>query len=185
MSTNKILVIDDSKVIRMRVKDMLPEGNFNIIEAKDGLEGFNLIKTENPNLIMLDFLLPKMSGWEVYQEIQKQHQFRSIPLVLMSGRKEEVTDKLSEPFKYFSFVEKPFDREQLVSAIRDAMVKAKKQPQTSTVGSPSALGNAPDIEALTTEIEQLKLQVTNLKQESEQFKKQFNQLVIFVKQKLK
>ena len=185
MSTNKILVIDDSKVIRMRVKDMLPEGNFDIIEAKDGLEGFNLIKTENPNLIMLDFLLPKMSGWEVYQKIQTQHQFRSIPLVLMSGRKEEVTDKLSEPFEYFSFVEKPFDREQLVSAIRDAMVKAKKQPQTSTTDSSQAPGNAPDIEALTTEIEQLKLQVTNLKQESEQFKKQFNQLVSFVKQKLK
>ena len=184
MSTHKILVIDDSKVIRMRVKDMLPEGNFDIIEAKDGLEGFNLIKTENPNLIMLDFLLPKMSGWEVYQEIQKQSQFRSIPLVLMSGRKEEVTDKLSEPFEYFSFVEKPFDREQLVSAIRDAMIKAKKQPQTSTADSPGA-PVAPDIEALTTEIEQLKLQVTNLKQESEQLKKQFNQLVGFIKQKLK
>lgn len=185
MSSNKILVIDDSKVIRMRVKDMLPEGNFEIIEAKDGLEGFNLIKTQNPNLIMLDFLLPKMSGWEVYQEIQKQQQFRSIPLVLMSGRKEEVTDKISEPFEHFSFVEKPFDREQLVSAIRDAMVKAKKQPQASASNSPGASENAPDISALTTEIEQLKLQVSSLKQESEQLKKQFNQLVGFIKQKLK
>ena len=99
MPTHKILVIDDSKVIRMRVKDMLPDGNFEVIEAKDGLEGFNLIRTENPNLIMLDFLLPKMSGWEVYQEIQKQQRLRTIPLVLMSGRKEEVTDKLSEPFE--------------------------------------------------------------------------------------
>lgn len=183
MSTHKVIVIDDSKVIRMRVKDMLPEGNFDIIEAKDGLEGFNLIKTKNPNLIMLDFLLPKMSGWEVYQEIQKQQQFRSIPLVLMSGRKEEVTDKISEPFEYFSFVEKPFDREQLISAIRDAMIKAKKQPQTAVDSRTSS--DAPDIEALTTEIEQLKLQVTNLKQESEQFKKQLNQLVSFIKQKLK
>ena len=185
MSTHKILVIDDSKVIRMRVKDMLPEGNFDIIEAKDGLEGFNLIKTKNPNLIMLDFLLPKMSGWEVYQEIQSSHQFRAIPLVLMSGRKEEVTDKISEPFEYFSFVEKPFDREQLVSAIRDAMIKAKKRPQTSTVDSLGASNNAPNIEALTTEIEQLKLQVSNLKQESEQLKRQLNQLVGFIKQKLK
>ena len=103
----------------------------------------------------------------------------------MSGRKEEVTDKISEPFEYFSFVEKPFDREQLVSAIRDAMVKAKKQPQTSAIDSSSTSINAPNIEALTTEIEQLKLQVTNLKQESEQFKKQLNQLVGFIKQKLK
>lgn len=184
MSTHKILVIDDSKVIRMRVKDMLPEGNFDIIEAKDGLEGFNLIRTENPNLIMLDFLLPKMSGWEVYQEIQKEPRYRSIPLVLMSGRKEEVTDKLGEPFEFFSFVEKPFDREQLVDAIRDAMVKAKRQPQPLTVSSSRSV-EATDTSALMNEIEQLKLKVSQLEKESEQIKKQFNQLVSFIKQKLR
>ena len=185
MSTHKILVIDDSKVIRMRVKDMLPEGNFDIIEAKDGLEGFNLIRTENPNLIMLDFLLPKMSGWEVYQEIQKQPQYRSIPLVLMSGRKEEVTDKIVEPFEFFSFVEKPFDRDQLVDAIRDAMMKAKKQPQF-VKSAPSATGvSSTDVSVLTAEIEQLKSKVRQLERESEQIKKQFNQLVGFIKQKLR
>ena len=185
MPTHKILVIDDSKVIRMRVKDMLPEGNFDIIEAKDGLEGFNLIRTESPNLIMLDFLLPKMSGWEVYQEIQKQSQYRSIPLVLMSGRKEEVTDKITEPFEFFSFVEKPFDKEQLVDAIRDAMMKAKKQPQTLTSIPQENSGSGADLSALTTEVEQLRAKVRKLEQESEQIKKQFNQLVGFIKQKLK
>ena len=187
MSTHKILVIDDSKVIRMRVKDMLPDGNFDVIEAKDGLEGFNLIRTELPNLIMLDFLLPKMSGWEVYQEIQKQQKFRSIPLVLMSGRKEEVTDKITEPFEYFSFVEKPFDREQLVSAIRDAMTKAKKQPKDAAGKIEKAsIGSAGgEIAALTAEIEMLKLKVAKLEQESETIKKQFNQLVSFIKQKIK
>jgi len=170
----------------MRVKDMLPEGNFDIIEAKDGLEGFNLIRTESPNLIMLDFLLPKMSGWEVFQEIQKQHKFRSIPLVLMSGRKEEVTDKITEPFEYFSFVEKPFDREQLIDAIRDAMVKAKKQPQNlggEELAQPGSISTS-DTSALTSEIELLKLKIAKLEQESEQMKKQFNQLVSFIKQKL-
>jgi DNA-binding response OmpR family regulator len=186
VSTHKILVIDDSKVIRMRVKDMLPEGNFDIIEAKDGLEGFNLIRTENPNLIMLDFLLPKMSGWEVYQEIQKQSQYRSIPLVLMSGRKEEVTDKITEPFEYFSFVEKPFDKEQLINAIRDAMMKAKKQPQELVAASPQVSSGAnTNLSSLTAEIDYLKSKVYRLEQESEQMKKQFNQLVTFIKQKLK
>ena len=186
MSTHKILVIDDSKVIRMRVKDMLPTGNFEVIEAKDGLEGFNLIKAENPNLIMLDFLLPKMSGWEVYQEIQKQPRLRGIPLVLMSGRKEEVTDKLTEPFEYFAFVEKPFDREQLVDAIREAMMKAKKQPQSisdSVAGNVS--GGDSDTSALKAEIETLKTKIAKMERETEQLKKQFNQLIGFIKQKLK
>ena len=109
MSNHKILVIDDSKVIRMHVRDMLPEGNFEFLEAKDGLEGYNLIRTENPNLIILDFLLPKMSGWEVFQQIQTEDNLKSIPLVLMSGRKEEVVEKIPEPFQHFAFIEKPFD----------------------------------------------------------------------------
>ena len=94
MTNRKILVIDDSRVIRVRVREMLPPGNFEVLEAKDRLEGINLIRQELPNLIMLDFLLPKMSGWEVFQQIQQNPELRKIPLVLMSGRKEEVIEKI-------------------------------------------------------------------------------------------
>lgn len=185
MSGHKILVIDDSKVIRMRVKDMLPAGNFEVIEAKDGLEGYNLIRSENPNLIMLDFLLPKMSGWEVYQEIQKQQKFKTIPLLLMSGRKEEVTDKLPEPFELFAFVEKPFDQKQLVDAIKEAMMKAKKHPQTVPNAS-SELSNAGAIDssAQVAEMASLNAKIVKLETEVEQLKKQLNQIVSFVKQKI-
>jgi CheY-like chemotaxis protein len=126
---HKILVIDDSKVIRMLVKNMLPANNLEVIEARDGLEGHNLIRAENPKLIMLNLLLPKMSGWEVYQEIQKQQRLKTIPLVLMSGRKDELTDKLPEPFEYFAFLEKPFDRTQLFDALKEAIIKAHKHTQ--------------------------------------------------------
>jgi len=70
VASHKILVIDDSRVIRMRVRDMLPQGNFDVIEAKDGVEGMEAIRGQRPNLIMLDFLLPRMSGWEVFQEFR-------------------------------------------------------------------------------------------------------------------
>ena len=110
VASHKILVIDDSRVIRMRVRDMLPQGNFDVIEAKDGVEGMEAIRGQRPNLIMLDFLLPRMSGWEVFQEIQAQPDLQRIPLVLMSGRREEVTEKIQEPFEYFEFIQKPFEQ---------------------------------------------------------------------------
>jgi DNA-binding response OmpR family regulator len=184
--SHKILVIDDSKVIRMRVKDMLPAGNFEVIEAKDGLEGYNLIRSESPNLIMLDFLLPKMSGWEVYQEIQKQQRLKTIPLVLMSGRKEEVTDKLPEPFELFAFVEKPFDQKQLVDAIKEAMMKAKKHPQ-SVLSAQSELSGAGtnNFPSQTAEIAVLNAKIVRLETEVEQLKKQLTQIVGFIKQKLR
>lgn len=186
MASQKILVIDDSKVIRMRVREMLPSGNIEVLEAKDGLEGLNLIRQELPNLIMLDFLLPKMSGWEVFQHIQSTSELQSIPLVLMSGRKEEVTEKIQEPFEYFAFVEKPFEKKQLVDAIKEAMGKAKKprpdQPpaaaaSTATASASSASSSA-DIEALNAKVAKMQAEIDGLK-------KQLSQIMAFIKQKLK
>ena len=184
MSTHKILVIDDSKVIRMRVRDMLPQGNFEVLEARDGVEGYNMIRSEKPNLILLDWLLPKMGGWEVYQEVQKEYGMKSIPLVLMSGRKGEVLEKLSEPFEYFAFVEKPFEQRELVAAIKEAMAKAKKhsKPHTTDAGvSPVATG---DTATMAAEIQALKQQMAKMNGEMETLKKQMSQLVAFIKQKL-
>lgn len=72
MTSNKILVIDDTTVVRVKVREMLPPGNFQVLEAKDGVEGLNLIRQEKLSLIMLDFLLPKKNGWEVFQEPPSQ-----------------------------------------------------------------------------------------------------------------
>ncbi|MBD2243154.1 response regulator [Nostoc sp. FACHB-888] len=136
MASNKILVIDDTTVVRVKVREMLPPGNFEVLEAKDGLEGLNFILQEKLSLIMLDFLLPKMSGWEVFQKVQADPELRKIPLVIMSGRKEEVTEKITEPFEYFEFLGKPFDQKQLIGAIKLAMTKAKQpRPELASVGA--------------------------------------------------
>ena len=182
--SHKILVIDDSKVIRMRVKDMLPDGNFEVIEAINGLEGYKLIKNERPNLIMLDFLLPKMSGWEVFQEIQKNQDLKVIPLVLMSGRKEEVTEKLTEPFELFSFIETPFDQKQLIGAIKEAMAKARKHPAAEAKPTSGSL-SVPASASFSTEVTALQDRVRRLESELETLKKQMGQLVSFIKQKVK
>jgi DNA-binding response OmpR family regulator len=153
VASHKVLVIDDSAVIRNMVRDMLP--------------------------IMLDFLLPRMSGWEVFQQIQEQPELRSIPLVLMSGRKEEVTEKLHEPFEYFEFVQKPFDQRQLIEAIKAAMSKSKRRPAAVVAAAPAAAApGGGDLLAL-------RQQVAKLQGEVDLLKKQQAQILAFIKQKLK
>ncbi|ABA22615.1 Response regulator receiver domain protein (CheY) [Trichormus variabilis ATCC 29413] len=212
MASNKILVIDDTTVVRVKVREMLPPGNFEVLEAKDGLEGINLIRQEKLSLIMLDFLLPKLSGWEVFQQVQAHPELRKIPLVIMSGRKEEVTEKITEPFEYFEFLGKPFDQKQLINAIKSAMTKAKL-PRQEPVGAVAAKnGNtatatmthgavatvAPPTVATTTtvatagidadaaaEIQALNDKVAKMQAEIEGLKKQLAQVVTFIKQKIK
>ena len=177
MAGHKILVIDDSKVIRVRVKEMLPQGNFNVLEAKDGQEGLKFIVKERPNLIMLDFLLPKVTGWQVFQKIQSQPQLKKIPLVLMSGRKEEVAEKIPEPFEkhYFAFLEKPFEKKELTAAIQLAFQLAKKRPTEaqpkSTVDGGDSSGK---IQALEAKVKKMESEIVTLK-------KQMTQLVAIVK----
>ena len=177
MAGHKILVIDDSKVIRVRVKEMLPQGNFNVLEAKDGQEGLKFIVKERPNLIMLDFLLPKVTGWQVFQKIQSQPQLKKIPLVLMSGRKEEVAEKIPEPFEkhYFAFLEKPFEKKELTAAIQLAFQLAKKRPTEaqpkSTVDGGDSSGK---IQALEAKVKKMESEIVTLK-------KQMAQLVAIVK----
>ena len=173
MASNKILVIDDSRVIRVRVKEMLPPGNFEVLEAKDGLEGINLIHQEKPNLIMLDFLLPKLSGWEVYQQIQQNADLQKIPLVLMSGRKEEVLEKLPEPFEYFEFIPKPFEQKDLLGAIKSAMAKARlpRKGVAAATQNTATVATAPggsEIQVLTDKVATMQTEIDRLKQQMAQ-----------------
>lgn len=191
MAGRKILVIDDSKVIRVRVREMLPQGNFDVLEAKDGKEGIDLVRQEHPNLIMLDFLLPKLSGWEVFQQIQASEELRKIPLVLMSGRKEEVTEKIAEPFEYFEFIEKPFEKGQLIDAIKSAFEKAKKprQPLKATAAPAAPKDTAPAATGTTAadaaKIKALEQKVAKMQAEMVALKKQVAQIKAFVLKKLK
>jgi len=182
VASHKILVIDDSRVIQKTVKSMLPPGKFDIVEAKDGEDGFKKIRSEKPSLIMLDFLLPKKSGWEVFQEIQAHEELRKIPLVVMSGRKEEVTEKISEPFEFFEFIEKPFEQKQLIGAIKTAMVKAKK-PRSAP--APAAAAAAASATGGGADVAELQAKIHAMEKEIAMLKKQVTQILTFIKQKLK
>ncbi|MDA0212426.1 response regulator [Desertifilum tharense] len=187
---HKILVIDDSRVIRRMVRDMLPKGNFEVLEAKDGEEGLNFIRQEHPNLIMLDFLLPKISGYEVFQHIQNSEDLQKIPLVVMSGRAEEVSEKITEPFEYFEFIKKPFEQKELIDAIKSAMKKATK-PRPQMAAAPTAAAATPAeaapvaAGASAAEIQALNEKIAKMQAEIDGLKKQLTQIVTFIKQKIK
>lgn len=201
MAPHKILVIDDSRVIRNMVRDMLPADNFEVIEAPDGIKGLELIQQERPWMIMLDFFLPRMNGYEVYENIQQSSELSRIPLLLMSGRKEEVTSKIPEPFeeKYLVFIEKPFEQKTLIAAIKKAMILAQKRPPAPIVPSVeagAAAGEAGVVDAALIErigaletklkdVPEMEKRIKSLEQQVIAQQKQIQQIVAFIKQKIK
>jgi DNA-binding response OmpR family regulator len=196
----KILIVDDSKTIRMQVRDLLPKGNFEVSEAKDGVEGYTLISQERPNLVLLDFFMPQMNGWEVLQRLKAQPDLQSIPVVVMTGRREEVLERVPDLFDYYACIEKPFEQRTLMEAVKAALAKAKSRqartepptvpssPQTPPAPPPATVGEDRDlstqVQALEAKVQSLTVTNTTLQNEIDLLKKQMAQVVAILRQRL-
>jgi CheY-like chemotaxis protein len=85
MKNARILLIEDDKVLRRACEVTLKKKGFSIITAMDGEEGIRKARSEGPNLILLDMLMPKLSGIETLVELKKDEVTRSIPVVVLSN----------------------------------------------------------------------------------------------------
>lgn len=119
-ASTTVLVIDDSIMIRKMVSSILMD-RFGVIEAKDGMVGLEMAREHQPDLILLDFVMPKMDGYDTMQAIRAEEALKQIPIILMSGLKEQVTARIPEPFVGFDFIEKPFEAEVLIDRIQKSL----------------------------------------------------------------
>ena len=120
MTTKTVLVIDDSIMIRKMVASILAD-QFQVVEAKDGLTGLEAAKKHHPDLILLDFVMPKMDGYDTLQALRREGDLKNTPVIMMSGLKEQVTARIPEPFVDFDFIEKPFEADALLARIQKVL----------------------------------------------------------------
>lgn len=91
MSTGKkkILMIEDDSFLRNLYRDKLEKEGFDFIEATSGIEGMNKIINENPDLIILDILLPMKGGFDILEEMNAMRLIEKIPVIILSSLKQE------------------------------------------------------------------------------------------------
>ena len=90
--SNKIVLIEDDKSILEMYELKFKEEGLDVLIASDGLSGLELIKTQQPNLILLDIMLPKMDGFAILTEIKKDDKLKNIPVLLLTnlGQKADI-----------------------------------------------------------------------------------------------
>jgi two-component system response regulator AtoC len=115
----KILIIDDNKLIRRVLKETLKKIGYVTIEAEDGEEGLRLFHSENPELVITDYQMPGINGLEVLSEIRKLNAI--IPVILLTGYGHVVLTIKSIQLGAFDFLEKPIDPQKLKSTIQLAL----------------------------------------------------------------
>ncbi|KRN28662.1 response regulator [Lactobacillus selangorensis] len=123
----KILVVDDEKPISDIVKFNLTKEGYDVYTAYDGEEALKQVDEVNPDLILLDLMLPKIDGLEVARQVRKEH---DMPIIMVTAKDSEIDKVLGLELGADDYVTKPFSNRELI-----ARVKANLRRQTTSQAS--------------------------------------------------
>ncbi|MCC5858354.1 MAG: phosphate regulon transcriptional regulator PhoB [Ectothiorhodospiraceae bacterium] len=120
----KILIIEDEAAIREMVEMSLTAAGFQVFQAESGEEGFSLLNEHVPDLILLDWMLPGMSGIDFARRIKKDPLCSDIPVIMLTARGEEEDKVRGLDSGADDFVTKPFSPRELISRIKAVLRRA-------------------------------------------------------------
>lgn len=132
---NKILVVDDDPDIREALIMILEQSGYQVITARNGIEGLASLKADQPDLMILDLLMPKMDGFSVLKEIKdpKWLGFKDMPIIVLTAVREEASRRRYEletgvELSTADYVEKPINPDLLVERVR-RLIRSKTRKQ--------------------------------------------------------
>ncbi len=140
----KILVVDDDPNTGRLVRGWYKDQPVEILEASDGDEGVLLAVSENPDIILMDLMMPRTNGFEASKRIRAEPTTSRTPLILLSARREPETKREGFDAGIDHYVEKPFDLGELDARIRPMLQKRKLHLQLeeeATVDEKTGLSN--------------------------------------------
>jgi len=117
----RILLVDDEKDLVETVSFRLQANNYAVIFAYDGQEGLEKAKKENPDLIILDLMLPKMDGYKVCGLLKADARYNKIPIIMFTARAQESDIKMGEEAGADAYITKPFEPQVLLEKIKELL----------------------------------------------------------------
>jgi CheY-like chemotaxis protein len=119
----KVLVVDDEPNVVKLVENRLKANNYEVIHAFDGEEAIRKAREENPDLILLDIMMPKMSGCEAAMVIQDDPRTKDIPIIMLTALVSKDEEEKRVKFKLNLCMAKPFDYKILLQKVEEHIRK--------------------------------------------------------------
>jgi len=117
--TKKILIVEDEEIILDLLQKKLTEAGYEISVARDGEEGLRMIREIKPDIILLDIIMPKMGGFEVMEEMQKDRELKKIPVIVVSNSGQPVEiDKAQELGAKDWLIKTEFDPQEVIDKVK-------------------------------------------------------------------
>ena len=121
MARETILVVEDDENIQQLVGYNLAKAGFHVLYADNGEQALNVIKREKPELIVLDLMLPGLSGFEICKLVRKDPKTKSLPIVMLTAKSEEDDMAAGLDLGADDYITKPFSPKILISRIKAAL----------------------------------------------------------------
>jgi DNA-binding response OmpR family regulator len=121
----RVLVIDDEGPIRLLCRVNLEAAGMEVTEAEDGLAGVEAARTQHPDVILLDVMMPGMDGWEVFGELLKDPATAKIPIVFLTARAELRDQARGLELGGVDYVTKPFSPLDLAPLVNDLIERVE------------------------------------------------------------
>jgi CheY-like chemotaxis protein len=119
----RILVVDDSPTIRRVVGSILEARAYRPLLAQDGQEALELLGTEEVDLVLLDFVMPRMNGYQFCRELRADPNLKNLPVVLMSAKGDKIRGQFVQQTGAIDAITKPFDARGLIAVVEGALKK--------------------------------------------------------------
>jgi len=121
MEKKKILVVDDEINILNSLSDLLTAKGYEVVTAMDGKAGIEMAQKVNPDLILLDIMMPKVSGLELLKEIKSSDKNAHVPIIILSAKSD--MDTLNEAMWNYAekYITKPYNPEELLASIKSSL----------------------------------------------------------------
>lgn len=121
---HKILVVDDDAFVRMPLEVMLRNEGFEPLTARDGVECLLRLRENRPDLIILDVMMPGPDGFDVCRTIKQESRFATIPVILLSARRNEQDRGRGIGVGAADFIQKPYSPSKLLDRVRELLSKS-------------------------------------------------------------
>ena len=125
MAGEKILNIDDSPTVQRLIEMILSSQGYQVVLASDGEAGIAMAKAEKPEVILVDFVMPKMNGFQVCKTLKEDPEFQDTPIILVTSKGDKVGSKFVDVLGITEYFTKPFQPEELLAKIREVIDKRK------------------------------------------------------------
>ena len=122
MAHKKILVVDDEKKIVDIVKAYLERDGYRVIVAYDGRLALRMARSESPDLVVLDLMLPEVSGWDVCRTLRTES---NVPIIMLTARDDDSDKIVGLELGADDYVVKPFNPKELMSRVRAILRRAE------------------------------------------------------------